>query len=144
MISKAEVVATARQWIGTPFREMCWTPGPQGGTDCVGLNIGVGIQLMLLPDNFAITYKQSPDNGRMVRECEKYLRRIPVLEMQPGDVVLIQTVREPHHMGILVDYKWGGFGIVHALKARGKVVEHRLDPEWRDSIVAAYSYPSVA
>lgn len=138
MISKAEVVATARQWIGTPFREQQSVKGE--GADCVGFGVGVGReighQINVQP------WKQSPDNGRMQRECESRLISVPLEQMQPGDVVLIQTVREPHHMGIITDYK-SGLGIVHALKARGKVVEHRLDSNLRASIVAVYRYPGV-
>jgi len=140
MTTRAQVVATARQWIGTPFREQARVRGH--GADCVGLNIGIGEDIGDLPKGFQITYKQAPDNRRMQRECDKYLRRVPLEQMQAGDVVLIQTAAEPHHMGILVDYR-DGLGIVHALKARGKVVEHRLDSRLRQSIVAAYSYPSV-
>ena len=140
MTTRAEVVATARQWIGTPFREQCHVRGH--GADCVGLNIGIGQDIGDLPSGFNIVYKQSPDNRRMRKECDKYMKPVPVSDMQPGDVVLIQTASEPHHMGILVDYRQG-LGIVHALKARGKVVEHRLDSRLRRSIVAAYSYPSV-
>lgn len=142
MTTGAEVVAIARQWIGTPFREQCHMRGH--GADCVGYVRGVGEELGDLPAGFSIVYAQSPDNRRMERECDKVLRKVPVRHMQIGDVVLIQKSGEPHHMGILADYKWGGWSIVHALKPRGEVVEHRLDPEWRDSIVAAYSYPSVA
>lgn len=141
MISRAQVVATARAWVGTPFREQAHVRGH--GADCVGYVRGVGEDIGDLPAGFEITYKQSPDNGRMQRECRKYLRPVPVAQMQPGDVVLIkQAGNEPHHMGILVDYR-DGLGIVHALKARGKVVEHRLDSKWRSSISAAFSYPSV-
>lgn len=141
MVDREQVVATARAWLKTPFRPQARVRGH--GADCVGLAIGVGKDIGDLPDGFAITYKQVPDNRRMQRECDKYLKRVPVDHMQLGDVVLIQTVEEPHHMGILVDHR-SGFGIVHALKARGEVVEHRLDSKWRQSIVAAYRYPSVA
>lgn len=140
MTTPQEVVAMARHWIGTPFREQAHIRGQ--GADCVGYVRGVGEELGDLPAGFQITYGQSPDNRRMERECAKYLR--PVRQMQIGDVVLIQKAGEPHHMGILADYKWGGFAILHALKPRGEVVEHRLDADWRQSIVAAYRYPSVA
>lgn len=140
MIERAQVVATVRAWKGTPFVEQAWVKGH--GADCVGLAIGVGEEIGDLPSGFAITYKQSPDHGRMRRECDKYLRRVEVPNIQPADVVLIQTADEPHHMGILVDYR-DGLGIVHALKARGEVVEHRLDKKLRDRITYAYSYPSV-
>lgn len=143
MIEPEAVVAAARAWIGTPFREQCWVKGKNGGADCVGLGIGVGEDIGDLPDGFSITYKQWPEKRRMQRECQTYLRHVPIDKMQAGDVVLIQTVEEPHHMGILSDYR-DGFGIIHALKARGRVVEHRLDARWRKSIVAAYRYPSVA
>jgi NlpC/P60 family putative phage cell wall peptidase len=139
MITREEVVAAARSWIGTPFREQQSMRGE--GADCVGLGVGVGRDLG--HEISVEPWKQSPDNRRMERECDSRLRKVPVAQMQPGDVVLIQTVKEPHHMGILSNYR-DGFGIIHALKARGKVVEHRLDSRWHKSIVAAYRYPSVA
>lgn len=142
MIDRAEVATVARSWLGTPFREQQYVKG--AGCDCVGLAMGIGKEIEpTLRDVTVEPWKQSPDRGRMARECDTYLRRVPLDSMQAGDVVLIQQVNEPHHMGILVDYR-SGFGIVHALKARGKVVEHRLDSRMRKGIVAAYRYPSVA
>ncbi len=132
------MVAAARAWLGTPFMEQQSLRGV--GADCVGFSVGVGRDI-----GQRITvepWKQAPDHRRMERECNARLRKIPLNEMQPGDLVLIQTAKEPHHMGILTDYR-DGLGIIHALKARGKIVEHRLDSRMRQNIVAAYRYPRV-
>ncbi len=138
MTTRAEVVATARAWIGTPFREQQSVRGH--GADCVGAVKGIGEEAASLQASVK-PWKQSPDNGRLEKECRTHLQPIPLGEMQPGDVVLIG--RPAHHIGVLVDYRDGQLGIVHSLKARGGVVEHRLDSKGRASISAAFRYPSV-
>jgi NlpC/P60 family putative phage cell wall peptidase len=142
MIDRAQVVATARAWIGTPFREQAHVRG--SGCDCAGLLIGNAKDLGEVDPGFTVeAYKQSPDNGKLQSLLRKHLRSVPLAEMQPGDIVQMNFAGEPHHVGILVDYR-NGLGIVHALKRRGKVVEHRLDSRWRSCITAAYKFPSVA
>ncbi len=144
MTTRAQVVATARAWLKTPFREQQHVKGEQGGCDCAGLLIGIAKELGEVPPDFSVgPYKQSPDNGKLKKLLRQHLTEVPLKEMKPGDLVEFTWTDEPHHVGILVDYRDNLLGVVHAVKARGKVVEHRVDERLRSNITAAFTYPSV-
>jgi cell wall-associated NlpC family hydrolase len=57
-----------------------------------------------------------------------------------GDVLLLRFDRDPQHLAILT----GDGTIIHALQSVGKVVEHRLSPDWRARLVAAWEFSSAA
>ena len=149
-VTRADIVAEAREWLGTRWQHQQAVKGL--ATDCLGLVRGVGVNTGLLPANFMqlpevqefLGYGTAPD-GRIQRGLALFLQRIPVAEMQPGDVPLMRFEQEPQHVGIVCD-RPGGLGIIHAhTRARGRcVVEHDLDATWRARIVAAYAWPGVA
>lgn len=142
MIDRVQVVAAARAWVGTPFRAQQHVRGH--GCDCAGLLIGVAKELGEIPADFSAgPYKQSPENGKLRQMLAQHLRAVPLNALEPGHVVSFAYLGDPYHVGILVDYG-AGLGVVHAVKSRGKVVEHRLDSKWREKINAAYSYPGAA
>lgn len=143
MITRAEVVATARAWIGTPFRDGQHVKGH--GCDCAGLLIGIAKELGEVPPEFSVgPYKQSPDNGKLRKLLRTHLQSVDLPAMQSGDVVSFAYEGDEYHVGVLADYRHGGLEVIHAVKQRGGVVSHRIDADWRHKINAAYSYPSVA
>ena len=65
---------------------------------------------------------------------------IPKDQMRVGDAVVMKFRNgQPSHVGIIGDYLYGGFSLIHAY-ARGdkKVIEHRLDEEWSGYIFEVY------
>lgn len=151
MTTRADIVAEARRWVGTPFQHQQRLR--EVACDCIGLVGGVGIALGLLPadpqqlpgiDEFT-AYGRQPDGVLFKAACDRYLVPIDVAAAEPGDVVAMTWLRDPHHIGILTDHPAGGVAIVHALNAGPcRVVEHRLDARWRGRVLLAYSYPGVA
>lgn len=126
--TRAEVVAAARGWIGTPFHHQGRMRGV--GVDCAGLVICVGHQLGLFEPRFDVEgYPRVPD-GTLVSHCDEHMQRVPREAMQPGDVVVVTWDHEPMHLGILGDYLYGGLSIIHALERagrhNGRVCEMRL------------------
>jgi cell wall-associated NlpC family hydrolase len=84
-IDRAEIVAVARSWLGTP-----WTH--QGrlknvGVDCGGLIIGVGKQLGIL-DFDTSAYGRIPDGQKLRALCDQHLVAKLVSDIAPGDVLL--------------------------------------------------------
>lgn len=137
---RARIVAEARTWIGTPWVHQHRAKGI--GVDCAGLPIEICKGLNL--STFDLTdYDRLPDGVELKRLCDEQMTPIPIRDMQPADAVLIQFVGRPQHLGILADYLYGGLSLIHATNAIGKVVEHRLSPEWRAKIVGAYRLPGV-
>ena len=152
IVSRASFVAEARSWIGTPFVHQHEMKGV--GVDCGGLVRGVSVALGLIPQNYRELvpqelrgYSRQP-SGFLGRDlCDIYWRRIPVIDIQPADVVLIAWDKGiPQHGAIVGDYRHGGLSLVHSLGPSGQrgVIEHRMDREWSKRIVAAYQIPGVA
>lgn len=132
--TRDEVLAEARSWIGVPYLH-------QGrsrlGVDCVGLLIKVAHGLGM-SDYDVAGYARVPSSDFLRAECERLMRRIPVSQRQPADVLLLRFKRDPQHLAVVTDR-----GFLHAYAGAGRVVETSMPPEWERRIVAAYALPGV-
>jgi cell wall-associated NlpC family hydrolase len=147
MTIHARVVATARSWMGTRFHHqgrLKKTNAHKGGVDCLGLVVGVASELQLqLSDNTPLTqfdetdYSHYPNSQHLREKLAKVLSPIPIAEIQPGDVILLNIDNNPQHLAIVSD-RDGGYGIIHAYAPARAVVEHILDDWWHTHIVSAY------
>ncbi len=140
MTTRADIIAEARTWLGTPFVHQARSRGV--GVDCIGLIVGAVQGCGLAVDDRA-DYARTPHAGELARELGAQLERIDVADAAPGDVVLIAWRRAPMHVGLLTDYPHSGLALLHAIETIGRVVEHRLDDGWRRLIVAAYRVPGL-
>lgn len=124
------LVAAARRYKGVRFRHRGRTPQ---ALDCAGLvwraYLDCGIEL---PD-FRL-YGREPHEDGLVQHVRSalgepfLLASPPDAALQPGDVLVVRYEIEPHHLGIVTDYPYGGaHGVIHADGMAGKVIEHRLD-----------------
>jgi cell wall-associated NlpC family hydrolase len=139
-VSRQAVVATARRYLGTPFRHQ----GRGDALDCVGLAFQVARDLGLEPEDRA-AYGRQPHGLELKRELDARLRPIAKDQAQPGDVVLLAWRRlMPAHAAILGDGPDGALVLIHADGQVGRVVEHRLDREWWGRIVCAYRLAELA
>lgn len=152
MPTRAEVVAEARLWLGTPYHHQAAVQGV--GCDCIGLIRGVcqrlgtvPLDVMALPGVDRFTGYGVLPNGRKMREaCDLYMRAIETSSVQPGDVLLLRFQLDPQHMAIVGDYLHGGLSIIHALgtvDGKGKVIEQRLSTETLRRLVQAYAMPGI-
>jgi cell wall-associated NlpC family hydrolase len=148
MTSRAEVVVESRSWLGVPWHHQGRT---RAGCDCGGLIGAVAVALGIVPaswwqdtfDPLYGGYGRAPANGTLRRVCGSFMAKIDPAGMQPGDVMLMKFKSEPQHLAIVANYVHGGLSMIHAMSTVGKVAEHRLAPEWRARVVAAYSMPGV-
>lgn len=137
-VSRKVVVATAREWLKTPWSHQHRLRGV--GTDCAGLVLGVASELNLAnPDVPA--YGRQPWNGSLLRYCLQYMERVTGLDL--GRVALMKFGNEPQHLGIVGDHPMGGFTLIHAYAQSRKVVEHRIDDVWQARIIAMFEIPGV-
>jgi NlpC/P60 family putative phage cell wall peptidase len=134
--TRAEIVAEARTWLGTPFVHQGRARGV--AVDCLGVVAMVG-RALGLTDYDRTDYGRIPNPRRMRAELRVHLAEIPLAEARPGDVVHLAWSRQPMHLGILTEE-----GILHAYSAIPAVVEHPLDDAWRGRFRFAYRYPGVA
>jgi cell wall-associated NlpC family hydrolase len=107
--------------------------------DCVGLvwrsYLDCGVEL----EDFRL-YGREPDINRWQAAMVANLGPAVRPPLQPGDVVALRTLRNPHHLAIVCDHP-EGLGLIHASGEHGRVVEHRLDPAYRARITHVYRRP---
>ncbi len=135
-VTRSQIVAQARTWKGTPYEHQGRTKGVR--VDCVGLLIGVAHELGLSSFDY-LDYGQSPDGDMMTRLLSSHMRHLNSWkDALPGDVLHIafSAKRRPQHLAIVV----APGRIIHAYSSHKKVVEHRLDDDWRLLIRDAYSF----
>lgn len=144
MTTKAQVVAYARETLGTPTGHQGRVLGK--ALDCVGVAVHVASRIgMDISD--VTNYGRIPNPTEMRAKLDEHLVRVLPSAMQIGDVVWLTVEQDPQHLGIIGDYPYGsGYSLIHAHNASGvkKVVEHRLDQQWRDRIRAVWRFPGTA
>jgi hypothetical protein len=115
--------------------------------DCLGLLIGVAAELGLeardgspLAGHDAPGYSKAPDGAALAARLGELLWPVAPEALQPGDVALFMLDGAPQHLAILSDYaaEQGALGMIHAYAPARRVVEHRLDAEWRKKIAGGY------
>jgi cell wall-associated NlpC family hydrolase len=141
-MTRADVVAEARAWLGTPWMHQQRRRGV--AVDCAGLVIGVARALGLVAPDFDVQgYVRVPD-GSLLQRCGQFMARTSQGAMQPGDVLVVAIDGDPCHMGIIGDYRHGGLSLIHAATRAGRVIEHRLMFAGNLRFRAAFTLPGVA
>lgn len=142
-----EIVEFARQWVGTKYMHQHKAIGH--GVDCVGLIVGVGQELNLLPDDVELPpYSRTPNPDVMGVYIARYLVKkssvmYRVEAMPDGSIVWFQW-REglPMHLGIKATFN-GRPTLIHSDATFGKCVEHEFSPDWVARGVSVWDYPGV-
>lgn len=132
----AAVVASARAWVGTPYRHRAALRGV--GCDCIGLLRGVWAEVVgeapALPP-YRADWRDGPHSAELRELAERWLTPSA---MGPGAVLLfrIGAGAGPRHCGIFV----GDGRFVHAQERLG-VVEGNLTDGWARRVVAVLAFP---
>lgn len=139
----SRIVAAARRYLGTPFRHRGRS---ENRVDCVGLGLRIyqdcGVEL---PD-FRL-YGREPSKDGLVERVTSALGEpvatapVTAAQLQVGDVIVMRFEVEPHHVGIVGDYPYGGFSLIHACGHNNKVIEHRLSPDIVKRITHVFRRP---
>jgi cell wall-associated NlpC family hydrolase len=142
MTTRTQIVAAARDWLGTPFHHQGRLKGV--GVDCAGLVICVAREFALIPASWNPTgYSRAPDGATLMAYCLEQMQPISQSEMQAGDVVVVRFDNYPQHLGIVGDYRHGGHSIIHASGNSGQVIETRLMFHAAMLYVASFRLPGV-
>lgn len=114
---RAEAVAEALSWEGTPFHDCACLKGV--GVDCVHLAKAVYVAAGLVVDFAIAPYKPQwglhQDEPRMLDGIARYARRVDL--GLPGDLEMYTFGRHAAHCAIVID----GRAMVHAYKPVGFV-----------------------
>jgi NlpC/P60 family putative phage cell wall peptidase len=143
IVSREDIVATARGWIGTPYRHQAACRG--AGCDCLGLVRGVWREVYGVEPEEPPPY--SPDWGEagaveyILEAASRHMMPIAVDNARTGDVIVfrMREGRIAKHMAILSS----DTAMIHA-QSSDRVREIALTPYWRRHIVAAFTFPGVA
>jgi cell wall-associated NlpC family hydrolase len=113
--SRANVVALARRWLGTPYHHMGRVRG--AGVDCAMFPLEVYRAAGIIPD---IDLPYYPQDWMLHRSEEIFLQIVQqyaseVERPEPGDLVLYRFGRCFAHGAIVIDWPT----IIHALTGRG-------------------------
>lgn len=144
--AREDIVATARGWIGTPYRHQASCKG--AGADCLGLVRGVwrerhGAEPESVPA-YTADWSEPSGEERLWRAARAHLVEKPVADMAPGDVILfrMRTARVAKHLGI-VSRIGAAAAFIHAYSGHG-VIESPLSAPWARRVVACFSFPERA
>lgn len=125
-----DIIAAARECLGTPFRHQGRVVGV--GLDCVGVVIHA-LQMVGIDVVDQRGYGTVPFNGQLEAAIAQQPALMAVPTMMPGDILLMKMVGQPTHVALFT-----GDTVIHAYEAVGKCCEHRLDSRWKARIVRLY------
>ncbi len=139
-MKRAEIVAAAREWLGTPYRHQAATPG--AGCDCLGLLRGVWRSLYgdeADVPNYRADWRDARHAAGLLAAAEELMAPAGD-EVLAGQVVLFRLgqTMAPKHCGVLVAPE----RFVHAQEGLG-VVEANLTEGWAKRIAGRYEFPGV-
>ncbi|MGI6245175.1 MAG: peptidase P60 [Pseudochelatococcus sp.] len=144
MIARAQIVAEARSWIGTPYRHQAALKGV--GCDCLGLVRGVWAALCGEPPETPPPYSADWAEAGGIETLRDAARRhlLPVAgdAMRAGDVLLFRwRAHVPaKHLAIVTEAGPGGARMVHAHDGAA-VCEVALSGWWRRHLAYAFAFP---
>jgi len=140
MITRNDIVAVARKYVGTPFHHMGRSPGV--GLDCVGVPICVMRELKATAPDFDVpNYAISPEGTALMAWCNESLPPVQKSEIRAGDLIVLIIDKFPQHVGIVGSLPNGELTIIHAAGGANppRVLETRMAfGKWM-RFVAAFS-----
>jgi NlpC/P60 family putative phage cell wall peptidase len=149
MVKTADIVACARQYVGTPFRHQGRIAGL--GIDCVGLVLCIGEDLGLV-DREGIPFRRldypnyaaQPTDRFVLEELRRRALTQPIgREIEPGEITAIRIPHLPCHAAVAVD-RAGVHYMIHAYDSGPRqCVEHILSQAWRNRVVGVFRFPGV-
>jgi len=142
MTTRAQVVAEARSWLGTPWVHQHQTKGV--AVDCAQHLIAVAQACGFVSPVLKVQDYGREPNGTILKLCSEHMDPIRQSDMLPGDVVVVMVEHQPQHLGIVADYLHGGLSVVHASNSsRKEVIESRLVFMRGFRFVAAYRFRGI-
>ncbi len=143
-MSRPEIVAAAREWLGTPYRHQASLKG--WGCDCLGLVRGVWRETVGPEPEAVPAYR--PDWAEvggaetLLEAARRWMVERAPGEAQVGDVLLFRMAPDAcvKHCAIVSD-AGPNPRVIHAYWGRA-VVESRLVPWWRSRLTHAFAFPA--
>lgn len=139
MSQRVECLNYARSLLGVKWRHRGRKPW---AVDCVGLVV-LSLQAAGVSLEDEKHYGREPWKDQLQEKIRsRFGDPIPEHRWGPADIAVFKWgTYEPSHIGLLADYKHGGFSLIHSRrgKTQNGVVEHVLDERWRRLLVEVYT-----
>lgn len=142
MPSRAEIIAAAQAWIGTPYRHQASVRG--AGCDCLGLVRGVwrdvyGVEPET-PPPYSADWGEAGPVEYILEAARRTMIEIAIGCAREGDVIVfrMREGRIAKHLAIVAP----GGEMIHAV-SRESVRRVALNSYWRRHAVAAFSFPGL-
>jgi NlpC/P60 family putative phage cell wall peptidase len=141
-VTRLQIVAEARAWIGTPYRHQASLKGI--GCDCLGLVRGVwravvGVEPRRAPA-YSRDWAEASGEEMLARAAQTHLVEIEPAQFLPGDVLLFRyRDRYPAKHAAIVS---APASMVHAHDGAA-VAEVAMSPWWRRRLAYAFRFPGV-
>ena len=135
-----EIVARARDWIGTPYRHQASCKG--AGTDCLGLLRGVWRAVMgaepELPPPYSADWAEAGADT-LLAAARRHLTEVAIADLQPGDVLLFRWRENvpAKHCAIATSPDT----MIHAHDGAA-VAEVAFRPWWRRHLAHVFRFPA--
>ncbi len=140
MPTRADIVAAARRWIGTPYHHQGALAG--AGCDCLGLVRGVWRDLYgrepEVPPPYTPDWGETGSAEPLLAAARRHLVERPCAAAVAGDVVLfrLRPTMVAKHVAILA----APGRMIHA-QSNDQVREVVLTAGWQKRLVAAFAFP---
>lgn len=134
MITREDLVAEARSWLGTPFVDCADVKGV--GVDCAMILVRVCCDLGLAPPIDPRPYKPQQHLYQGYLDwLARYAKQVD--EPQPGDIEMFKIGEHAFHSAFIIV---PGATILHAYKPSGRVIldEPRRYRRWHHSYWSAF------
>jgi NlpC/P60 family putative phage cell wall peptidase len=148
-VRRAEIVACARRWLGTPYLHQASVRGV--GCDCIGLVGGVWGDLYghwpEKPPPYRSDWAELGSDEPLLGAARRHFHQLTPTTLLAGDLVLFRMSPQAQikHCAIVSAAKSaaGEAKIIHAYWGRS-AVESWMGPWWRRRLAARFSFPTVA
>ena len=140
-----EIVAAARECIGTPFRHQGRRLGPDGGLDCAGVIRHAGIKAGGVAADYQYgNYSRFPQASEVAAELDRMMERVEggLAAARDGDVALMVDARWSHT--VVLASENGARTVIHTTRMDRRCVEHHLTAEWARRVRTVYRFREVA
>ncbi len=139
MVTRPELLKEIRKLIDVPFEDNGFS---MDGLDCIGAIMYPAHQLGLLTDEQVAQgqdeYLRIAIDARLVRRCEKYLRRVAKNKMEMCDIILFRP--EGFKFATHVGWYVGNDRVIHSAEKYKRVVETHISQQLEKEIVRVYRF----
>lgn len=142
IVLRADIIAAARDWLGTPYHHQASVRGV--GADCLGLVRGVWLDVYgrtaEIPPVYSRDWAEATGEETLIAAAARHLVPTGTADARAGDVVVFRLRQGlvAKHAGILTS----ATSFIHAMEG-GPASEVPLVPWWRRRIAAAFAFPGV-